>query len=165
MRNLFFLTSLLFPAVAAACSSTTTTPDGGGGDGGCIEQNPAVGSACSTGDVLCHPGNPCCEGELVCSASTHTWQLLQGGCACEVEAGADHVTGGLTCGASLTCNPVTQVCLIVNGHLGGQKPTYACTAPDGGGAPSCAGMQQAMAAGLCGCYESRGQVTVTECPP
>jgi hypothetical protein len=104
---------------------------------------------------------------------THTWNLLQGGCACMMpDAGGQDATGqdaapsdagSFACGPD-TCSGATQYCLIQNRPHSDAGPAYSCEAADG--ALSCSGMSMANAPGDCGCYESpSGQITITTCPP
>jgi hypothetical protein len=169
--------------LCAACGGSTSTvggtadagtlDTGSPGDGGCIEQAPTQGSPCTPDEVLCNPGNFCCGGQWSCNTTTHKWNLLQGGCACEEgEAGIPDASSGdarpadagsLSCG-TLTCDPRTEYCSIEYSPI--QGPTsYACVTPEGG-MPSCGGMPTASSPGACGCYESpNGEVTIALCPP
>jgi hypothetical protein len=88
-RLIVSLVSLAAFVSLGACSSSSSdaTTDGTKdvgptGDGGCLLTTPKEGATCSDGDVLCNPGNLCCEGSWSCNKTTHTWNLLRGGCAC-----------------------------------------------------------------------------------
>jgi len=170
--------------LAGACGGTVNGKIGRGasdggvddaspGEGGCLDETPTQGSPCTLEQVLCHPGNECCNGRWSCDPMTLHSGLVRANCAClaglldgsHAAGDSSMSTGDFACGPSDSCNAATQYCHIVNGHLGGMKPTYGCETVDGGGSPSCQGAT-AKAPGECGCYESAsGEVTITDCPP
>jgi hypothetical protein len=93
---------ILFVAIAACSSGSSSggsTDSGATGDGGCLLATPTKGAPCSGTEVLCNPGDFCCTGEWVCDANTHTWNLLQGKCAC-VDAAPPNDTGASVDSAS-----------------------------------------------------------------
>jgi hypothetical protein len=101
--------------------------EAGGDAAGCIA-DPVTGAACTPGVAACSPGDLCCSGEWTCNATSHTWTLERGGCACLVDAGSDETPadGGISVASCASCTP-SEVCVVTVASGG------ACLMPNDAG--------------------------------
>ena len=112
-------------------SSRDASSDSSAGDAGCVA-DPVVGVACTPGVGACSPGDLCCSGEWTCNATTSTWTLERGGCACLVDAGSGNTLpdGGIAVASCDACT-ASEICVVT---VSGGGP---CLMPnDAGGCPN-----------------------------
>jgi hypothetical protein len=111
--------------------SRDASPEAGGDAAGCIA-TPVTGAACTPGVAACSPGDLCCTGEWTCDATSHTWTLERGGCACLVDAGSGQTLpdGGISVASCASCTS-SEICVVTVASGG------PCLMPnDAGGCPN-----------------------------
>ncbi len=141
--------SIISVAVGCGENSASSPADGGSPDGGgCLDTEPAVGSACTSGQCVRQSGDICCIGYTwTCDSNSHTWQKSFVGCACR-DAGAlpDGGAGARACGDK-TC-AAHEYC--VETHAGVERD-------DAGGSYSCHALPASCTTNpTCSCISASG---------